>query len=138
MQISRKISIPDSEIELSAIHSQGAGGQNVNKVSTAVHLKFDIPNSSLPDFCKEKLLQLKDKRISSEGVFILKAQRFRTQAKNRNDALERLRNIILKALVPVKKRRPTKPTKASKERRIQKKTIRSQKKVLRQNVKFDD
>ena len=138
MEVSHHISIPDSEIELSAIHSQGSGGQNVNKVSTAIHLKFDIPNSSLPYFCKKKLLELKDNRISSEGVFVLKAQSFRTQAKNRQDAFERLRKIILKTLIPVKKRRPTRPTRASKERRIQKKTIRSKKKVLRKNVKFDE
>lgn len=137
MKISRKITIPDSELEFSAIHSQGAGGQNVNKVSTAIHLRFDITHSSLPEFCKQKLLKLKDKRISSEGIIVLKAQRYRTQKKNRIDAVERLRKIILKTLKPVKKRKPTKPTKGSKERRLKKKAIRSEKKAQRKNVKFD-
>jgi len=137
MRVSRKISIPDSEVDLSAIRSQGAGGQNVNKVSTAVHLRFDISNSSLPLYCKTKLLQMKDSRISSDGILILKAQQFRTQAKNRTDAIERLRQIILKSLVKVKKRRPTKPTKSSKEKRLNTKNRRSQQKALRSKQIMD-
>ena len=126
--------IPDNEVELSAIRSQGAGGQNVNKVSSAIHLRFDIKNSSLPDIYKLRLLALNDKRISKEGVVIIKAQKFRTQEKNRIDALERLKALIDKAFIIKKARRATKPTKSSQKRRVDRKVKDSRKKQLRQKI----
>lgn len=107
------------------MRAQGAGGQNVNKVSSAIHLRFDIHNSSLSEFCKARLLALDDKRISSDGVLIIKAQRHRTQELNRADALERLREIVLNAIKIVKNRRATKPTFSSKQKRMDGKTIRA-------------
>lgn len=134
LHISPSISIPDDEIEMHAVRSQGAGGQNVNKVSTAVHLRFDIQASSLPQFYKDGLLTLRDHRISADGVITIKAQQHRTQERNREDALERLRLLIQSVAIPRKKRRATKPTKASQNRRIESKKKQGRLKTLRRTL----
>lgn len=132
--ISRKISIPDEEIDISAIRAQGAGGQNVNKVSSAIHLRFDIRASSLPDSYKTRLLTHKDQRVNKNGVIVIKAQQYRTQEKNREDALQRLQALIKSVSVVPKPRRATRPTLGSKIKRMDAKTKHGRTKSLRGKV----
>jgi len=134
MRISKALSIPIDEIEISAVRAQGAGGQNINKVSSAVHLRFPVVPSSLPDELKTRLLELKDRRITLDGVIVIKAQRYRSQDKNREDALGRLRELILRAAAPRKVRKPTRPTRASRKRRLESKERRSGIKASRRKV----
>jgi ribosome-associated protein len=134
LEITPNIHLADWEIDVQPVRAQGAGGQNVNKVASAVHLRFDIRRSSLPSFCKERLLRFSDQRITRDGVIVIKAQRFRTQDLNREDALQRLKELILEAIKPVKPRRATKPTKGSQRRRVDNKTQRGKLKNLRGKV----
>ncbi len=137
LSISQQVEIPDSEIDIQAIRAQGAGGQNVNKVSSAIHLRFDIRASSLPDFYKQELLKLRDQRISNDGTIVIKAQRYRSQEKNRTEALSRLQALVKSVALPRKKRKRTKPTIGSIKRRVDSKTRRGQLKGLRGRVDIE-
>jgi len=137
LRINHNISIPEHEIEFCAIRAQGSGGQNVNKVSSAIHLRFDIQASSLPDIYKQRLLALHDRRVSKQGSIIIKAQQHRTQEQNRDDALNRLVELINSVTRTMKPRRATKPTKRSQQRRLNSKTKHGQIKLSRRRVDPD-
>ena len=130
------IAIAETEVTVTAVRAQGAGGQNVNKVSSAIHLRFDIPASSLPDGVKERLLALRDSRITQDGVVVIKAQQYRSQEQNRADALARLNALVQSVARPPLVRRPTKPTYGSKQRRLESKTQRGQTTALRGKVQM--
>jgi ribosome-associated protein len=134
VQIPSGLVIPDNEYQISAVRAQGAGGQNVNKTSTAVHLRFDIRASSLPDHCKEQLLQLRDQRITREGVVVIKAQQYRSQDQNREAALRRLHELVAQAVARRAKRKPTRPPGSSKRKRLDGKVMRGRIKALRSRI----
>ena len=134
LKISNTVTLEDNEVEVSAIRASGSGGQKVNKVSAAIHLRFDIEASSLPEYYKEKLLSLKDKRITKEGIIVIKSQQHRSQEQNRDEALERLVELVKSVNVVQKKRVPTKPTKGSVGRRLDSKKKQANKKKLRGRV----
>jgi len=138
MKLSSNVTIPEEEIVLRAVRSQGAGGQNVNKVSTAIHLLFDVRASSLPEFYKNRLLALKDHGLNDDGEIVIKAQEHRSQEKNKEAALGRLKQLILSAVAVQKKRRATRPTLGSKKRRLDSKTKRGKIKSLRRKGGMDD